>query len=255
MVAISQLPDLRGALVGSVLRMCVDLRGLDERPLDALRVLLVADVAGRVVEHVAGGEVHLAVLERDTAAARARRLTEASLWIREPAARVVDPNEVTESLGGSVALSLGPEHWDVPEGSSGPRVLRVGAVCAHRMDEDYLHWLTDDDQLMLRLALLRFRYRDRADLSAARIRRAAESLQRWRFKVAGWAERPPAPPVDTEESRGHLVRDLDTVLALRFLHRVEIDPQSASGSKFETFVGLDRVLALDLSQEVGKLRH
>jgi hypothetical protein len=240
---------------GRRLRMVVDLRDLDERPLDALRVLLAADVARRVVEDLAGGQAHVAVLEPETAAARARRQVAEAWWIREPAARVNLPDEAPEALGGPVTVAFGPEQWQVPQAWDLPRTLRVGPVCTYRPDVQYPHALDDGDPLTLRLALLRFPYPDRADLSAARIRRAAEILQRWRFKVAGWADMPSAPPADTEEIRTGLVHDLDTSLALRLLHRIEVDPQISSGTKFETFVGLDRVLALDLSHLVGKLRH
>lgn len=240
---------------GRRLRMVVDLRELDELPMDAIRVLLVADIARRVVEDLAGGQADVAVLERDTSAARERRELAEAWWIREPAARVSLPDEAAEALGGPVAVALGPEQRrHVPAAGSGPWTLWVGAVYPARMDLTPAHEL-EDDPLVLRLALLRFRYADRAVLSAARIRRAAETLQRWRFKVAGWADLASAPPADLELVRTALTHDLDTAAALRFLHRIEIDSQIVSGSKFETFVGLDRVLALDLAHQVGKLRH
>lgn len=37
------------------------------------------------------------------------------------------------------------------------------------------------------------------------------------------------------------------------LHRLETDPDLSSGARFEAFVGVDRVLALDLGRLIGKL--
>jgi cysteinyl-tRNA synthetase len=48
--------------------------------------------------------------------------------------------------------------------------------------------------------------------------------------------------------------DLDTPSALRILRELERDESVAAGSKFETFLHLDQVLALDLSTEIGKPR-
>lgn len=158
-------------------------------------------------------------------------------------------------MGAATHLAFYPDDWDVSQVWSAARARRIGAVWGHRMDAAHLLELAGADQLVLRLALLRFHYLDSAELSVARVHRAEETLLRWRFKMAGWAERPPARPVDTQAVIARLIDDLDTGLALRFLHRVETDPQLASGTKFATFVALDRVLALDLAHQVGRLRH
>jgi cysteinyl-tRNA synthetase len=46
--------------------------------------------------------------------------------------------------------------------------------------------------------------------------------------------------------------DLDTPAALRVLLDLEGDASVAPGAKFESFLHLDQVLALDLSIEIGK---
>jgi hypothetical protein len=112
-----------------------------------------------------------------------------------------------------------------------------------------------EDPLVLRLALLRFPVAAPAELSTARVHRAAETLQRWRIKVAGWADMPSAAPprAEYDAMRAALVDRLDTPGVLARLHRLELDPRLASGAMFEAFVGLDRVLALDLGRLIGKL--
>ena len=240
---------------GGVLRVGVGLCGLDERPLDGLRVLLVADVLRRVAEDLLGGQAHVVVVEDDTRAAEERSRLADSLWVRPPTARVSSPEGAENAVGGPLTVVLksaqphrGPT-WSVPF------TLRIGEVHVDGRSAGIAPALVADDPLAVRLALLRFSFADTALLSTARMRRAKETLQRWRFKVAGWADLPSAPPAGVEVMTDALTRDLDTSAVLRMLHRIELDPQPPSGSKFETFVGVDRVLALDLSHQVGKLRR
>lgn len=136
-----------------------------------------------------------------------------------------------------------------------PSTTRVGAASLPPpWDGSIRAVLADHDPAALRLALLHFRYADAAVVSAARLRRAEQTLGRWRFKVALWHDMPPAPavPAIVEAARDALAADLDTPSVLRELHRLEIDQHTASGSKFATFAALDEVLGLDLEHLVGK---
>jgi cysteinyl-tRNA synthetase len=49
--------------------------------------------------------------------------------------------------------------------------------------------------------------------------------------------------------------DLDTPAALRALRGLEQDPQIPPGSKFESFLHADQLLALDLPREIGRPRR
>lgn len=71
---------------------------------------------------------------------------------------------------------------------------------------------------------------------------ADETLQRWRYKVALWADMPPAPPVGIllDAAREALKANLDAATVPKELHRLEMDSQVASGSKFATFAGVAR---------------
>jgi hypothetical protein len=46
--------------------------------------------------------------------------------------------------------------------------------------------------------------------------------------------------------------DLDTPMVLSLLDRLADDPEIPPGSKFETFVQLDLILALDLVSAIGR---
>ena len=230
-------------MTGHVWRMLVDVRGLGAGSAERLRVLLVADVWRRVREDLHGGQVLAVVLDQG-------RGTDES-WTEEYRLRA--PYGRVRAAEEAAAMLAGP-----------PDVAFVGASrAAHLPARDVFRVQPADlpaaaaaaEPLVLRLALLRFPYGRPADPSIARLHRAEETLQRWRTKVAAWADMPscapPSPQLDP--LRQALADHLDTPAALTGLHRLETDPHLASGAKFEAFVQLDRVLALDLSHLIGKL--
>ncbi|MCQ9163944.1 hypothetical protein [Arthrobacter sp. STN4] len=243
-------------------RVSVDVRDLADRPLDALRLLLVADVFRRLVEDLQGGLVLLAVLENAAVPSTTTREDAAkALWIRPPLARTCSPTEVAALLGAPPNIVLVPA---VPSNSTAGApdpgyTLRVAAVIPPHggtgLPPSGLPAVFDP--LALRLALLRFPYPSPAVLTTARLHRAEETLQRWRLKVADWEDMPPAPmhQHSVDAMSAALVAGLDTVTVLKLLHRMEVDLHLASGSKFATFAHLDRVLALDLCHLVGKVRR
>ncbi|MFE0151915.1 cysteine--tRNA ligase [Nonomuraea sp. NPDC059007] len=110
------------------------------------------------------------------------------------------------------------------------------------------------DPLALRLAFMEHRYRQQLNLSWDTLRAADRTLRRWRARVAEWAEYPSAPIATaySERAQEAFEDDLDTPTALRVLRELERDDGVAPGAKFETFLHLDNVLALDLSSEVGR---
>jgi hypothetical protein len=231
-------------------RVVVDLRGLEDRPTAALRVLLVTDVLMRNLEDLHRQSVLLTVLAEPSAdlesAARA-------LWIRDPFVRTESWTAAAQLLGSSTqgALIVRPMVTTGRQPSPLPgRSLEVGAVAALPDREELIR---GPDALSFRLALLRVPYRRDASISHARLHRAQETLQRWRRKVADWADMPSAPAPQNIEAPRHALDELDTGAALTWLHRLETDPWPSSGTKFEAFVLLDRVLALDLSHLVGRL--
>lgn len=254
-----EAPVVPGAMArrSAPTRLCravADIRDLHSQPLDALRLLLVADVLRRLVEEVDGGQLLLALLVENGDSAAAWTTTAQTLQIRNPLTSTDSPREAAALLGGEPDVVLEPSDR-VASASIAPRghrcTLRVGGVTtsAKRARYPLTSGLLDDhDPLALRLVLLRFRHSDPAELSIARLRRADETLHRWRLKMSDWADMPRAlpSPADVQAMRSALIGDLDTGSVLTCLHRLEIDHFLASGIKFETFAQLDRVLALDL---------
>ncbi|HCK79353.1 MAG TPA: cysteine--tRNA ligase [Actinobacteria bacterium] len=110
------------------------------------------------------------------------------------------------------------------------------------------------DPLALRLCFLEHHYRQQMNLTWEAIGAAQLTLDRWRSKVAAWAEEPSAPMDDP--TRHEVVAafddDLDTPRAIRALRRLERDESVPAGSRFETFAHLDRLLGIDLARNVGR---
>jgi cysteinyl-tRNA synthetase len=110
------------------------------------------------------------------------------------------------------------------------------------------------DPLALRLALLGHRYRDELKLTWDDLDSAGGQLARWRSQVADWA-RSPSKPISAGyhgQVTAAFDDDLDTPAALRALRALAGDPAVPPGSKFETFADADRLLGLDLAQDVGR---
>lgn len=264
-MALLQAPDSR-TYAAKLWRIFADVRDLPTDHLSTLRVLVVTDVLRRVVEDLSGGQVLLVVLDHGDGASGADART---LQVREPLGRVRTPVEASALAGGRADLAVEiarrntvgthcPDHGDVLDDRGdlvAVRRLRVAAVTAPGEGVHDLSALPAEDPLAVRLALLRAGYGDPTTLSTARLHRADETLHRWRLKVAAWADMPSARADADHLSamREALDTSLDSRAVLTRLHRVEVDHSLASGSKFETFVHMDRVLALDLCHLVGKL--
>jgi cysteinyl-tRNA synthetase len=111
------------------------------------------------------------------------------------------------------------------------------------------------DPLAARLAFLEHRYRQQLNLTWPTLEAADATLRRWRERVATWANEPSKPMCAEYASRifGALDDDLDTPAALRALRELAKDGDIPAGSKFETFVAVDQVLALELGRDIGRV--
>jgi cysteinyl-tRNA synthetase len=110
------------------------------------------------------------------------------------------------------------------------------------------------DPLALRLAFLQHRYRQQMNLTWQVIEGAQKTLERWRGKVAEWANSPSAPVCADyrEQFLAALDEDLDTPRALTVLRNLEKDATIPDGSKFEFFAWADAFLGVDLARAVGQ---
>jgi hypothetical protein len=247
-------------LTGGWLRIGV--RGLASGPHcghSNLRVLLVADVLHRVVKDLHAGHVQLAVVRPSTATETDDRLRLALPFTPEmfgirPSLGVgdlLDPAAVFLGRGCDVVVEPStdarvstPPHLGH---SDEPLSLRVGEVTGPVPAQGR-------EPLATRLAMLRHLRGDPVSLTAATIDQAEQTLREWRRSVAAWAEHPSAPMhrATIESARAALDDNLDVPAVLGLLHQLIENPAVPPGAKFETFVFLDQVLALDLARDLGQ---
>ncbi|MFS0717300.1 hypothetical protein ABC337_12940 [Arthrobacter sp. 1P04PC] len=223
-------------------------------------MLLVADVLRRLAEDLHGIQVLLAVLDDGNGLPAGPGDWKKASLIGEPSMRSHSESEIEAFLRGPAAavIRAAAPAGTVARAPVPGQILEIGAVqppapCGAPFDSSLPG---DHDPLALRLCILRFPYASPAVLSRARLHRAGETLQRWRFKVANWKDMPAAPAVpEVLAAADHaLSSDLNTAAVLTLLHRLETDQSLASGGKFATFTRLDRVLGLELLRMVGKAR-
>jgi len=111
----------------------------------------------------------------------------------------------------------------------------------------------DLDPLALRLAMLRHHYREALDLSWDDLTDADAEIRQWRTAVARWARSPGRPMSSAyiAEADAAFCDDLNVPAALKVMRQLAADDAVPPGSRFESFVHLDLVLALDLVSEIG----
>jgi len=223
-----------------------------------LRTLLLADLIRRNAEHrhdaqvlgclvVAGPGAADGALGRDATALNLRpaeQTVAASEW-SGPAGGVIAPGEVLIDAG----REAGWHSVRAGQVTFGGPGLAGGAVRLTDLPDRGL------DPLALRLAFLARRYAGQADLTWDAISEADHALRRWRELVAGWAESPSRPmdPAAAAQVAAAFDDDLDTPGALQALDRLAQDPQIPPGSKLETFLHADQLLALDLPRDIGRV--
>lgn len=221
-----------------------------------LRVLLVADVLTRIAE-LHGLQV-IAVLATANPPPRAFEQEVSALGIHPPAA-CARPGEAEASLGGPAHVHLAKTTAGPGDGEGGvfigvgPAQDLTGREAGGRAAEPEASGGGGYDQLALRLALLSRSHRQPVKLTRAVLADAAESVGRWRHKVAEWAGEPskPIPAEAARHIRSAFDDDLNTVAALDVLRSMESGRDVQAGAKFETFVFVDRVLGLELAREIG----
>ena len=231
---------------GSVVHLCVRVPSSDRSlPPGAVRTLLVADLTRRVLEDVHRSQVALTLLAAGPGSPVAPGDLDA--WMIRPPAGVFDSADAAAAaVGAPVGLLVTAAGDETAEPA-----LAVGAATGSEPLDDLIH--AGHDPLTLRCVLLSTPYRQQAPLTTERIADAARLLHRWRQRVADWSTHTsvPMPAHIIDAAYRAFDRNLDLPAVLDLMHHVESDAAIAPGAKFETFVHLDRVLAFDLTRDLG----
>ncbi|WP_189266815.1 hypothetical protein [Streptomyces fuscichromogenes] len=208
--------------------------------LTALRVLLTTDLLLRALE--LGGTPVLPLLTADRHQAELHAAA-TTLGIRpfedgrDLAAGLGEAQVVRVAAAGGTVGGAGVTVAVAPAGGPGAGVLNMLA-----------------DPAALRLALLDAPRGAAVHLGAGALDEAARRLGGLRQSVARWA-RSPSRPVP-EKVRGRLrdawEDDLDVPAVLAVLRWMENQPEIPAGARFETCAYADRLLALDLTSDLGR---
>jgi hypothetical protein len=211
-----------------------------------LRVLLVADLLVRALE--IGGTPVWALLTGGHRQAELRARATA-LGIRP----FEDSQDVGAGLGEAQVVHVAAEGGTAPDGlriavapvRPGPPGPSGPPGAADPADPA--------DPAVLRLALFARHHSAGVRLDEAALEEARTTLARWRTAVARWARRPSRPVPDDVRARlrDAWEDDLDVPGVLEVLRRVESDPELPDGARFETYAHADRLLALDLTRDLG----
>ncbi|MEU6683917.1 hypothetical protein [Streptomyces sp. NPDC046832] len=199
-----------------------------------LRVLLVGDLLVRTLE--LGGTPVWALLTGGTRQAELRAYA-TTLGVRP----FEDSPDVGAGLGESQVVHVAAEGGTAPDG------VRIAVAPVESGPPD------PSDPAVLRLALLTRHHSAPLRLETPALDDARATLARWRTAVARWAGRPSRPVPDgvRERLREAWEDDLDVPGVLDVLRQVETEPDLADGARFETYAYADRLLALDLTRDLG----
>ncbi|MGW3045899.1 hypothetical protein ACWC9T_39185 [Kitasatospora sp. NPDC001159] len=234
--------------------------------LGDLRALVAGDVLARTCE-AQGLQVITELVVPDTPGEESRALLKAAdrLGVHPPAqlsTRHGGGGDGGDDGDGRTAADLSitsrsPSHPGPPSAS----ILVTGPVTAPRharadSGAEPLASVTLDehDPLALRLTFLEHAVTAPIRLTADDLANAAARLARWRALVASLACEPSRPPEADMVQGGFdgLNEDLDARAAVRALHALEARAALPDGARFETFVRLDQILALELGRDIGR---
>ncbi|MFH8384656.1 hypothetical protein ACH4E7_27565 [Kitasatospora sp. NPDC018058] len=228
--------------------------------LGDLRALVAGDVLARTCE-AQGLQVIVELVVPDTPGEEARALLKAAdrLGVHPPAQLSTrHDGDGDDRMAADLSItSRSPSRPGPPSAS----LLVTGPVTAPRQARpdsgaEPLASITLDehDPLALRLTFLEHAVTAPIRLTDDDLANAAARLARWRALVAYLACEPSRPPEADMVQGGFdgLNEDLDARVAVQALHALEARAALPDGARFETFVRLDQILALELGRDIGR---
>ncbi|MFI9361575.1 hypothetical protein ACIG5E_10980 [Kitasatospora sp. NPDC053057] len=228
--------------------------------LGDLRALVAGDVLARTCE-AQGLQVITELVVPDTPGEETRALLKAAdrLGVRPPAG-LSTRHDADSSNRAAADLAIAGRS-PFPAGPASAPLLVTGPVTMPRQagpdsgDEPSASIAVDaQDPLALRLAFLEHPVSAPIRFTDDDLANAAERLTRWRALVADTAREPSGPPdADMVQAAfDGLDEDLDARVAVRALHALEARATLPDGTRFETYLRLDQILALELGRDIGR---
>jgi len=211
------------------------------------RVLVVGDLVRRVLEDIHSVQVLAAVITDDRAAADSVRRwglmvrpvigafttsASAAVGLAKPLDLIIAVAATQDDVALSVpALRVAPVHATVSYPALDPATARFALAGA-----PYAQQLGVTNSLLVHSHALLERWRDRLDL---------------------WSRHPsrPVPPDWRSGVIAALDNDLDVTQVVAMMAELEGAERVEPGTKFEAFSWVDRVLAVDLARNLGRIRR
>jgi hypothetical protein len=227
----------------------------DTATVTLVRVLLVGDVVRRILEDLHDVQVMSAVLSDDPKILE--RIGPHMSTVRPPIGVFDSAAAARTALGRHPDILIAPPHsaedhplYRIPAATT---VVRVAPV----------HWVApglhcEPDPATVRYAFTQAPYEYELVLTNAMLDHSAAQLDRWRHRMSDWSRSVsrPIPPWWRTHMIAALDNDLDLAAAAERMNRLEDSATVEPGAKFEAFAFLDRILAVDLARDLGRLsRH
>ncbi|AHH19741.1 hypothetical protein NONO_c49570 [Nocardia nova SH22a] len=217
-----------------------------------VRALLIADVLRRILEDLHDVQVISAVLSDDPDILE--RVGTHLSTVRPPAGVFDSPAAARAALGRDPDVLVTPRHSaeDHPLNRI-PRATTVVRVAA-------VHWVApgrhcEPDPATVRYAFTQAPYEYELVLTGAVLDHSAAQLDRWRRRMGEWSRSAsrPIPAWWRARAIADLDDDLDVAAAAERMNRLELSTTVEPGAKFEAFAFLDRILAIDLARDLGRM--
>lgn len=210
----------------------------------AARILVVADLARRLLEDVHGIQVFTAIITED--AACGTRLLRSDLLLRPPVGLFTSRAAAETSLGRALQVVFGPAGFD-----SGARLTVAVAPVRSSLVWQGL------DLASVRFALAATPHRLAVYLTGANLAAADSMLAHWRHRMAVCSHSPsrPIPTWWRQAVQAAFDDDLDVTAAAAATGALEASDTVAPGATFEALAWIDRVLAVDLARGLSSSVH
>lgn len=213
----------------------------DAGPFICARVLVVADLIRRVLEDIHSAQVLAAVITDDQAAVQAA--WRSGLMLR-PVVGVFGTRSGAEAGIGR------PLNLIVASGGSEPALPPTIATGPVHSTVPY----PEADLATVRFALESAPYSNQLEVTTTVLGDARTTLGRWRTLLNQWSHHRSYPiPADWRTAAIEALDDnLNVADVVAMMTQLEEDDSIEPGAKFEAFSYLDRILAVDLSRDLGR---
>ena len=214
-------------------------------PFTCARVLVVGDLLRRVVGDIHSAQVLAAIITDNDS--DGERVWRSDLMVRPVVGVFTTEAEAEAGLGKPLDLTITVAGTEDAPAPSAPAV----EVAAVRTAVPFMR----AEPATTRFALATVNHEHPLNMTASLLERSQVVLDRWRGRVAEWSRQPsrPIPPAWRSAVIAAFDHGLDVARVVALMTELENREDVESGAKFEAFVYVDRVLAVDLIRDLGRV--